>query len=260
VPDPPTPEENPVTTRLRRAVLALLATVVAVLTLGVGTASAHVTVSSPDAAPGGFGEITFRLPSESDTARTTSLRVQLPADTPFAFVSVEPVPGWTATTTTTPLTTPVQAEGSTITEAVTGVTWTADPGGGLAPGEYQSFSISAGPLPENAASLVFPALQGYDDGSTVSWVDPTVEGQPEPEHPAPTLTLATPAGDAGTADAPTTPSAPTDGPGLAVTGLVVGGAGLLVGGAALVLALGARRRAPEPAPADPAPERTTAAV
>ncbi|MGK5113649.1 DUF1775 domain-containing protein [Geodermatophilus sp. CPCC 205506] len=98
------------TTRLRRAALAVLAAVVAVLTLGVGTACAHVTVSSPDAA-GGFGEITFRVPSESDTARTTSLRVQLPTDTPFAFVMVEPVPGWTATITTAVPATPIEARG-----------------------------------------------------------------------------------------------------------------------------------------------------
>ena len=88
------------THRVRRAALAVVAVVFAVLALGVGTASAHVSVSSPNAAPGGFGELTFSVPSESDTARTTSLTVQLPSDTPFAFVSVKPVPGWTATTTT----------------------------------------------------------------------------------------------------------------------------------------------------------------
>lgn len=234
--------------RLRRAALTVLA-VVAVLALAVGTASAHVSVSSPDAAPGGFGEITFRAPSESDTARTTSLRVQLPTSTPFAFVSVKPVPGWTATTTTTPLATPVQAEGSTITEAVSEVTWTAEPGAGLAAGEYQSFSISAGPLPENADSLVFPALQGYDDGSTVSWIDPTVEGQPEPEHPAPTLSLvaasSAPAADttATTAAAGATGSGAS---GLAVTALIVGIVGLVLGATGLALALGARRRSAAP--------------
>ena len=236
------------THRLRRTALAVLVAIAAVLALGVGTASAHVSVSSPNAAPGGFGEITFSVPSESDTAKTTSLRVQLPTDTPFAFVSVKPVPGWTATTTTTPLATPIEAEGSTITEAVSEVTWTADPGGGLTPGQYQTFSISAGPLPEDADTLVFPALQGYDDGSTVSWIDPTVEGQPEPEHPAPTLGLTAAAGDPATGTATdttaTAPAASSDDSsnGLAVTALVVGIVGLLAGIAGVALALGARRR------------------
>jgi uncharacterized protein YcnI len=248
-----------VTIRLRRAALAVLAATATVLTAGVGTASAHVSVSSPNAAPGGFGEITFSVPSESDTARTTSLRVQLPTSTPFAFVSVKPVPGWTATSTTTPLSTPVETEGSTITEAVSEVTWTADAGGGLAPGEYQTFSISAGPLPEDAGTLVFPALQGYDDGSTVSWIDPTVEGQAEPEHPAPTLSLAATPADTGTGTGSSTGSS-TDttpapaaadtgddsGNGLAVTALVAGVLGLIAGLAGLALGLGARRRAAAP--------------
>jgi periplasmic copper chaperone A len=238
---------------LRRAALAVLAAVVAVLALGVGTASAHVSASSPDAAPGGFGEITFRTPSESDTAKTTSLRVQLPTDTPFAFVSVKPVPGWTASTTTTTLDTPVEGESGTITEAVTEVTWTADAGGGLAPGEYQSFSISAGPLPEGTDTIAFPALQGYDDGSTVSWIEPTVEGQAEPEHPAPALSLTAASGDAATDGTATTPDAAADSDngtsGLAVTALILSIVGLLLGGTAL--ALGARNGRRAPAAAEP---------
>ena len=135
--------------------------IAAVLALGVGTASAHVTVSSPNAAPGGFGEITFSVPSESDTAKTTSLRVQLPTDTPFAFVSVKPVPGWTATSDDDPARhARWRREGSTITEAVSEVTWTADPGGGLTPGQYQTFSISAGPLPEDADTAGLPGAAG----------------------------------------------------------------------------------------------------
>ena len=100
------------------------------------------------------------------TASTVSLRVQLPTDTPLAFVSVKPVPGWTAQVTTTTLNPPIESHGTTITEAVSQVTWTADPGAGIRPGEYQTFSLSAGPLPD-VESLTLPAIQGYDDGSEV---------------------------------------------------------------------------------------------
>jgi uncharacterized protein YcnI len=233
--------------RLRRAAVAVLAAVVAVLALGVGVASAHVSVSSTDAAPGGFGELTLRVPTESDTASTTSLRVQLPTDTPLVFVSVKPVPGWTAEVTTTPLDPPVEAEGTQITEAVSEIAWTADEGAGIRPGQYQSFSISAGPLPD-AESLALPAIQGYDDGSEVAWIEPTVEGQAEPEHPAPVLTLA--AASAEGSDTATTPApdaASDEGPsGLAVTALVVGVVGLLTGITGVALALAARRRTTEP--------------
>jgi periplasmic copper chaperone A len=231
----------------------VLAVVAAVLTVGVGTASAHVTVSSPNAAPGGVGEITFTVPNEKDTARTVSLKVQLPKETPFASVSVRPVPGWTATTSTSPINPPLtDDDGNKVSEAVTEVTWTAAAGAGLGRGEYQTFSITAGPLPKNASSLTFPAVQGYDDGTTVAWIDPTVAGQPEPEHPAPVLTLPT------TSAAPTASAGSGGSAGLAIAALAVGIAGLLAALAALALALGTRRRAVAPRPGAAPQERDAA--
>ena len=231
------------TARLVRALLALLAITAAVLAVGVGTASAHVTANSTDAAAGGFGEINLRVPNERPDSSTVTLRVQLPTDTPLAFVSVKPVPGWTATTETTQLDPPVDVEGSQITEAVSQITWTADAAdAAIAPGEYLSFSISAGPLPE-AESLTLPAVQGYSSGEEVAWIEPSVDGEAEPEHPAPVLDLA--AADGGSDTAATTPAAGAGDEGtsgLAVTALIVGIAGLLAGLAGLVLSLGARRR------------------
>src|SRR4051794_27971934 len=237
----------PVTIRLRRAALAILAGVVAVLALGVGPASAHVTANSADATKGGFAEITLRVPNESDTNSTTSLGVQLPTDTPIANVSIKPVPGWTATTQTEPLNPPVtDDDGNKVTEAISQITWTADPGAGIKPGEYQTFSISAGPLPKTD-SLVLPTVQGYDDGTEVAWIDPTVQGQAEPEHPAPTLTLASSSTEATSSGQAASSSTGSGTSGLAVTALIVGIVGLLAGAVGVVLALGARRRATVPA-------------
>ena len=105
-----------------RALIAVSVTTVAVLAAGVGTAAAHVRVFSSDAAPGGYGEMTFRVPNESDTASTVSLRVQIPTDTPLASVSIKPVPGWNATTTTGLIDPPVEVHGTEVTEAVTEIT------------------------------------------------------------------------------------------------------------------------------------------
>lgn len=237
-----------------RALIAVSLTTAAVLAAGVGTASAHVRVSSADAAPGGYGEMTFRVPNESDTASTVSLRVQIPSDTPLASVSIKPVPGWTATTTTGPIDPPVEVHGTEVSEAVTEITWTADPGAGIAPGQYQTFSISAGPIPE-VDQLVFPTIQTYDDGMEQAWIEPTVEGQEEPQSPAPVLDLTGDGGSdshGGDADSTDTASASdtdatatedSDGSGLAVTALVVGALGLVAGMAGLGLALANRRRA-----------------
>jgi uncharacterized protein YcnI len=217
--------------------------------------------------PAASGRSRSPSPNEKDTAKTVSLKVQLPKDTPFASVSIKPVPGWSATITTTPVNPPLtDDDGNKISQAISEVTWTADPGGGLGAGQYQTFPISAGPLPKNASSLTFPAIQGYDDGTTVAWIDPTVSGQPEPEHPAPVLHLTAASSDNGGSNdngggsaASATPAASSSGTsGLAVAALIVGIIGLLAGLAGLALGRGARRRTAVAPPAVTAQERDSA--
>ena len=163
-----------------------------VLVLAAAPASAHVTVSSPDAAAGGFGKVVFRVPTESDTASTTKLRVTLPEDTPFAFVSTQPKPGWKVEVKKAKLDKPITSHGTTLSEAVRTVTWSTE-GDGIAPGEFDEFALSLGQFPE-VKTLSFAAVQTYDDGEVVAWDQPTDEGGEQPERPAPTLELAA-AGD-----------------------------------------------------------------
>jgi uncharacterized protein YcnI len=217
----------------------VLATAATVVLGSAGLASAHVSVSSPDAAPDGYGKLVFRVPNESDTASTTKVRIQFPADPPLASVSVLPIPGWTWHTTKTAFQPPINDdEGNQITEAVSVVEFDAAAGGGIGPGEFQEFSLSAGPLPE-ATSLAFPVVQTYSDGSEEAWIEPTVEGQPEPEHPAPVLSLAGHSATASGAAAAETTSHVHDAqvsgqPAglalfLAILALVVGTAGVVLG-------------------------------
>ncbi|MCW2702481.1 MAG: uncharacterized protein JWQ37_476 [Blastococcus sp.] len=173
-------------TRLAVVVLAVSTAVVA----SAGLASAHVTVSSPDAAPGGYGKVTFRVPNESATASTVRVRVQLPTDAPLASLQTQSLPGWTTTATRVKLDPPVtDDDGNQISEAISVVEFAADSGGGIGPGEFQEFSLSGGPFPD-AGSLTFPVVQTYSDGSEAAWIEPTVDGQAEPAHPAPVLSLA----------------------------------------------------------------------
>src|SRR5690349_91983 len=70
--------------RTWRAVLVAGA-VSAVAVLGfAGAADAHVTVNPDSATQGGEARIAFRVPTESDTASTTKLEVNLPTDQPVA--------------------------------------------------------------------------------------------------------------------------------------------------------------------------------
>lgn len=231
---PPTP------TRTRRAALGI-AGALALVVLSAGLASAHVVVHSDSTAPGSEAEMTFRVPSEAATASTVQLQVTLPTDHPLAEVEAKPVPGWRITVVEAKLPTPVVDEGTTITTAPHTVTWTAvSKQAGIPPEQFQDFSINAGPLPASGA-VTFAAKQTYSDGTVVTWDQPTVPGQDEPEHPAPSFTIQ-PAAHATPADAPRSSTRPTsDG-----TARWLAGAALLVAlvGLASSAAQGLRGRGP----------------
>jgi uncharacterized protein len=170
--------------------LALLAAAAfASLLVLAGPASAHVTVSAPGAAAGGSDqEITFRVPVEKDVP-TVGLTVELPVQHPLAGVDVRPMPGWTHTEKTGRLMHPVKTDDGEITTGVLEISWRAT-GVGIAPGEYGSFTILAGQLPD-APSLTFKAVQYYKDGSVTRWVETAAPGSAsQPENPAPVLRLA----------------------------------------------------------------------
>jgi uncharacterized protein YcnI len=232
-----------------RAVTRALAVAAAASVVLAPMAAAHVTVNPNEAPQGGFAALAFRVPNERDDASTTSLEVNLPEDHPIPNVSVRPKVGWTYRVEMRKLDTPIKSEdGDEISEVPAKVTWT---GGEIKPGEFDEFEISGGPLPDDTDMIEFPTLQTYSGGEVVRWMDPEVEGQDEPEHPAPALKLVPSNGDhdataedaeadnasaaaggvtvANTASQDDVDSANT----LATIGIVVGVLGLAMGGFAL---------------------------
>ena len=217
-----------------RALTVLLGAAFAVMA-GAGAAFAHVTVSSPGAVKGGYATVTIKVPTESATASTVGLKLQLPADTPFSAVSVQPKPGWSYT---------VDKTGSDVSA----ITWSAT-ADGIKPGEFDTFNVSIGPLPKDKDSVTFKAIQSYSDGTTANWVE-EASGSAEPEHPAPQLALtdgtATSAHGAPATDAQSQAGADSGDSGgvdgLGITGVILGGIGLLAGVAALALVLTSRKR------------------
>ena len=105
--------------------------------------------------------------------------------------------------------------------------------------QFALFRISV-QLPD-ADTVSFPATQTYSDGSIVKWDQPPQPGGGEPEHPAPTLTLA--AGPAAPHDHHAPPSVPTaqSKPAADNTARVLGGVALVVAALGLCLALVRRR-------------------
>lgn len=235
-------------TSIRRTLKSLTATAAAagLVALGATAASAHVTVNPDDTGANGYSHLTFNVPNESPTAKTSKLEVALPTDTPFASVSVKPVEGWSAQVITSDLPKPVTVAGATVTKAPTSVVWTADEAHQLGQNQYQAFSLSVGRLPAAGTKVTLKAAQTYTDGTVVNWDEATAAGQPEPKRPAPSFV--TTAKDALTASASVeaTPTAAiqaseTSSDASSVWGIVFGAAGCILGGAALGLALTNRR-------------------
>lgn len=236
-----------------RAGVVAVAAGVATL-LGSGMASAHVTakVLGEAAQQGGYSKITFRVPNEDDAAGTVKLEVKLPADAPITAARTRPMAGWTAKITKVTLDKPIKVHGAEVKEAVSTVTWTAAAGTRIAPGEFEEFELSVGPLPETE-QLVMPAIQTYEGGEVVAWDQPPTEDGSEPEHPAPVIELA-PEGDdhhGGSAD-PAIENAAAESDddsteaaaaGTDDTARWLGGAGLVVGALGLGFGVGATMRA-----------------
>ena len=224
---------------MNRTTARLSAALITVALVGIaGPAFAHVSVSSTDAAPGGFGKAVFRVPTESETASTTKLVITLPQDTPFAFLNAQTKPGWKVTVKEAKLAKPTKVGDFELTKAVRTVTWTST-GAGIPPSQFDEFAISGGPFPD-AGKIAFTATQTYSDGKVVAW-DQAQKGDTEPEHPAPTLTLQQPvdetSGDSSAYSSELAMTYDHDN-----TARWLGGAALAVAAVALVVVLRENRR------------------
>ncbi len=142
---------------------SLLAFVALLVLLGAPRAWAHVEVSPEAAAKGAAAAtFTFSVLNEEAPAKTTSVEIVFPPGVRFDRVSPAPKPGWTPT------------------PSKSSVTWS---GGTIAGKEKEAFSLTLGPMP-NDAQLVFKAIQTYDDGTVVRWI-----GAASSDNPAPVVTL-----------------------------------------------------------------------
>lgn len=227
--------------RLTQALVVACAAFAALLP--ATSAAAHVTVTPTTATAGGRATFTFKVPNESDTAKTVQLEVVFPDNAALTSASLRPVPGWSATVNRKPSAAPAQPteqDHTAAAGAVTSIVWRSEVGVGK--NEFQTFDVAVGQLPKEPTTLVFKALQTYSDGVVVRWIDVPQDGAPRPEHPAMVVTVAAPPA------APAAEPAPANGTALALAGLVIA---LLALGLTIV-ALLRRRPAPPASPDVPA--------
>ena len=230
---------------LRRVgVVGLVAGVI--VTLG-GAAWAHVTVD-PSSVPKGTGDVvlTFRVPNEMPSASTVEMQVFFPTDHPIAVIDPEAVPGWTSAVKTVHLTTPISTDDGTFTDVVSEIDWTA---GKIPPGKFGEFRVLAQGIPSSTDSLILKALQTYDNGQVVRWIEVANSAAPNPANPAPILTLTAAATNSTATTTATTAGSTTASTGaaaasatnvvkksdvnnaktLGLIGIIVGALGLLAG-------------------------------
>jgi len=152
--------------------------------LGTTSALAHVTLRTPAAAAGSTYTAVLVLPHGCAGKATVSVKVRIPDG--VIDVKAQPKAGWNLATATAPYARSYALFGSPVTEGVTEITWS---GGDLPDGTVDEF-IFSGTLAGAIAgtTMYFPVVQTCTSGEE-AWIEIPIEGQPEPELPAPGLKI-----------------------------------------------------------------------
>jgi len=187
--------ETGVRGRAARALGLAASGALALLVLGALPAAAHVTVSPSVIAQGTDDVIlTFRVPNESPT--------------PIVLLNPEAGSGWQVRVVMAALPKPVTTDDGTFTSTVSEIDWT---GGTIPVGQFGQFNVLAQGIPTGTSQLVFKAIQSYSDGTVVSWIQVPTRAVPNPEHPAPTITLTAPGPQGAATPTTTAPAAAAGG-------------------------------------------------
>jgi uncharacterized protein YcnI len=211
-------------------------------------ASAHVTVEPSSSAAGSYSVLTFALGHGCEGSPTTAITIDIPEGIASATPTVNP--GWDVAKIAVEAAEPAtDSHGEAATSRTGQIVYTAK--APLPDGIRDTFEVSV-KLPDDAAgdTLAFPVLQTCEVGET-RWDEVTADGEAEPQHPAPTIsvTAATEAGNghgggntdpasAASSDAASSAS-PAAGDDVVARGLGIGG--LVLGAISLVIALTSRR-------------------
>jgi len=152
---------------MKTKITGVLAFVVAILAAPVfpGAAGAHVEMTPSTTPAGKPVDLSFEIPHGCDGAPTTSLVVQIPKAA--ADSAATAIAGWKAET------------------GPTTMTWT---GGPLPDHETKDFPFRTTVYGKKGDTVMFKVIQKCEGGAQTAWIQP-MEGDVEPEHPAPAVTL-----------------------------------------------------------------------
>jgi periplasmic copper chaperone A len=240
------------TTTLRRTLKTTLAVTAtgALMGLGLGAASAHVSATPDSTAANSYSLVTLAIGHGCDGSPTNKVTITLPEELNDATPTVNP--NWTISKTTQKLAAPKKLDnGSSITERTSAIVYTAK--APLDAHQRDTFVLSV-KLPDAAGkTLYFPTLQSCVKGET-DWKEIPAPGQSHDDLNAPAPSVAVTAavtGDghgghgtadmADAADITTTDDGGSQAPGW--IGLGAGLAGLVLGGIAFLRTRGSKASA-----------------
>lgn len=128
-------------------------------------ASAHIHTDPEEVKAGTSNEVGFIIEHGCDGSPTIQVELQLPDG--VTDISAEDQDGFAAS-----------VDGQVVEFT----------GGSLPDGTEHSFTVTF-TAPSEAGTIDVPLIQTCEEGSN-DWIQPEVEGQPEPEYPAPQLAIA----------------------------------------------------------------------
>jgi uncharacterized protein YcnI len=159
----------------------------ALLALGTGAASAHITLETQEAAAGSTYKAVLRVPHGCEGKATTAVRVKIPE----GFIAVKPMPkpGWQLETVKGKYAKSYELWGEAVTDGVTEVNWS----GGDLPDEFYDEFVFRGTLTGELPAgekMYFPVVQECG-AATDRWIEIPAAGQDEDalELPAPGLKI-----------------------------------------------------------------------
>jgi uncharacterized protein YcnI len=160
----------------------------AALLATAGTAFAHVTLETQEAAVGSTYKAVLRVPHGCNGKATVAVRVKIPE----GFIAAKPMPkaGWELKAIKGKYAKAYTLYGEAVTEGVQEIDWT----GGKLPDEfYDEFVLRgtlAGDLPAGGM-LYFPVVQECEGGAVERWIEIPQAGQGEDDldTPAPGIKL-----------------------------------------------------------------------
>lgn len=178
-----------VTGVIRRLALTSLTATVVLTAAVASSALAHIHAEPHEVQAGSTATIGFTIEHGCGGSPTTAVDVLLPEG--VTDVTPEPFGDWTITTDTTD-------EGDVVTFE----------GGSLPDGETGTFEITMTLPPTPDTTIWFPMVQRCEDGE-LRWIEIPVEGEPEPDSPAPGVQLVGPVATTVPTTVPaTTPETP----------------------------------------------------